>query len=94
MASDVHGRPACRAQAGAISDTLAGDVKGRTVVGTGANHRQSRCKIDPFPEGKALEWHQPLVVVHRQNAVEMPIATGTKKAVGTEGPLNGESRLL
>ena len=53
-----------------IGDAFAGDVVGRAVGDAGANDRQTERDVDGGQAGQQFQGDVPLVVIHRNHAVE------------------------
>lgn len=71
---------------GRICFVFTSQIKGRTVVGRGADGRKPCRKVDATAKGERLERYQPLVVVHGQYAVEFVELAGAKEAIGRIRP--------
>ncbi len=64
---------------------LPDQIVSRTVIGGSTDGRQPGGKVDALSETERLKGHQPLIVVHRQYPVELPLLPAAEEAVGGVG---------
>src|SRR5260221_4780912 len=78
-------------EAAGIGAPGAGKVERRAVIDRGADEGQAERDVDAAAEARVLQHRQPLVVIHRQHAVDLAPAPWREQRIRGERPPDADS---
>ena len=94
VAEEVDGSIDGMTQRGWVGDALSGNIKGGTVIGRGDDKGEARLGLDAILRSQGLERHITLIVVHRQDTVEVVLIGITEEVIGDKGTVGLYTSLL
>src|SRR4051794_5911018 len=79
---ELRGEVNCRDHAVGPCGTLARDVEGGSMIGTGPRKRQAERHVHSGMKGVQLQWNQTLIVIHAESGVPFSASKMEEESVG------------
>src|SRR5690606_24723472 len=71
-----------------IGDTFSGNIECSSMIRRCTNFRESRSIVDASAKCQCLEWHQPLIVIRRNDCIVFCPSIAAEETICRERPKN------